>query len=229
MTEQQWHGSDDPGAMLNFLGRRPGARKLRLFAAACARRGAASLPDAGVSAAAALAERLADGAATEAERAAALTSARRDRSAGSLARTVLLGEADMLVASPGQGAPQPAPPGSGAYYAALMTAERLTAGEGADGSARAWAAAVLRCLMGDPWRSAPLASPDVLRWNDGLVPRMAREVYDRGLWGDLPLLADALLDAGYGDEGLLAHCRSAGPHARGCHAVDTILGLGGMP
>jgi hypothetical protein len=39
----------------------------------------------------------------------------------------------------------------------------------------------------------------------------------------LAILADALLDAGCDDEELIAHCRSAGPHVRGCWAVDFIL------
>jgi hypothetical protein len=40
----------------------------------------------------------------------------------------------------------------------------------------------------------------------------------------LAILADALLDAGCDDEGLLAHLRGPGPHVRGCWAVDAILG-----
>ena len=43
-------------------------------------------------------------------------------------------------------------------------------------------------------------------------------------WGDLPLLADALLDAGCEDEALMEHCRGGSEHARGCYAVDVILG-----
>src|SRR5262245_23896526 len=39
MTETEWLGSNDPEAMLDFLGPKAGGRKLRLFAAACARRG----------------------------------------------------------------------------------------------------------------------------------------------------------------------------------------------
>ena len=42
----------------------------------------------------------------------------------------------------------------------------------------------------------------------------------------LAVLADALLDAGCDDEALIAHCREPGPHARGCWAVDAILGTG---
>jgi hypothetical protein len=40
----------------------------------------------------------------------------------------------------------------------------------------------------------------------------------------MPILADALLDAGCDQEELLTHCRSAGPHVRGCWAIDLILG-----
>jgi hypothetical protein len=37
MTEAEWLGSNDPESMLDFLGRKAGGRKLRLFGAACAR------------------------------------------------------------------------------------------------------------------------------------------------------------------------------------------------
>jgi hypothetical protein len=40
----------------------------------------------------------------------------------------------------------------------------------------------------------------------------------------LPLLHDALLDAGCTDQNILDHCRSPGPHVRGCWVVDLILG-----
>jgi hypothetical protein len=40
----------------------------------------------------------------------------------------------------------------------------------------------------------------------------------------MPILADALLDAGADDEELLAHLRSSGLHVRGCFALDLILG-----
>ena len=40
----------------------------------------------------------------------------------------------------------------------------------------------------------------------------------------LPLLADALMDAGCDAEDVLNHCRAAGPHVRGCWVVDRVLG-----
>ena len=39
----------------------------------------------------------------------------------------------------------------------------------------------------------------------------------------MPVLADALEDAGCVDEALLAHCRASGAHVRGCWAVDLLL------
>ncbi|AMV25096.1 hypothetical protein VT84_11920 [Gemmata sp. SH-PL17] len=40
----------------------------------------------------------------------------------------------------------------------------------------------------------------------------------------MPILADALQDAGCADEALLAHCREPGAHVRGCWVVDLVLG-----
>ena len=40
----------------------------------------------------------------------------------------------------------------------------------------------------------------------------------------LPILADALQDAGCEDADILGHCRSGGPHVRGCWVVDLVLG-----
>ena len=84
--------------------------------------------------------------------------------------------------------------------------------------------ALLRCLFGNPFRPSPPLPSAVLAWNGRLVPRLAKAIYDERRWSDLPLLADALLDAGCEDEPLMEHCRSSGEHARGCYAVDMILG-----
>jgi hypothetical protein len=62
-----------------------------------------------------------------------------------------------------------------------------------------------------------------LRFGDGCVTRLARAVADEGRFEDLPVLADALEDAGCADALLLGHLRSPGPHLRACWAVDAIL------
>jgi hypothetical protein len=79
-------------------------------------------------------------------------------------------------------------------------------------------------IYGNPFRSFPPLPNDVLAWNDSTVPRLAQAIYDDRTFDRLPLLADALLDAGCADEELIRHCRSEGPHVRGCWPVDQILG-----
>ena len=89
---------------------------------------------------------------------------------------------------------------------------------------------LLRDIFGDPFRPLAPLPLAVLTWNHGTVMRIADGQYQErqlpaGVFdaGRLGILADALLDAGCEDEELLAHCRSAGPHVRGCWAVDCIL------
>jgi hypothetical protein len=85
-------------------------------------------------------------------------------------------------------------------------------------------AALLRCILGNPCRPAPTLDPDWLRWKDGMVARLARGIYDDRAFDRLPILADALEDAGCHDTAILDHCRQPGPHVRGCWVVDLLLG-----
>lgn len=58
-----------------------------------------------------------------------------------------------------------------------------------------------------------------------VVVGLANQMYDSRDFTLMPLLADALADAGCPDDSpLLSHCRGPGPHVRGCHVVDAILG-----
>lgn len=41
---------------------------------------------------------------------------------------------------------------------------------------------------------------------------------------DMPILVDALEEAGCDNADILTHCRSGGPHIRGCWVLDLILG-----
>jgi hypothetical protein len=84
--------------------------------------------------------------------------------------------------------------------------------------------AILRCIFGNPFRPAPPVDPSWPAWNGGTVPRLAQAVYDGREFDRLPVLADALEDAGCSDPDLLGHLRGPGPHVRGCWAVDLILG-----
>jgi hypothetical protein len=61
-------------------------------------------------------------------------------------------------------------------------------------------------------------------WRRPLVLAMARTIYDEHSFDDVPILADALEEAGCEDETMLEHCRSRGLHARGCWVIDALLG-----
>jgi hypothetical protein len=82
----------------------------------------------------------------------------------------------------------------------------------------------LECLMGNPLNPRPTIDPAWLRWNDETVPRIARSIYEDRRFGDMPVLHDALLDAGCDDQDILDHCQAPGPHAQGCWVLDLLLG-----
>jgi hypothetical protein len=82
---------------------------------------------------------------------------------------------------------------------------------------------LVREVFGNPFRPVGL-DPTCLAWHDRTVPRLARTIYEERRFDDLPVLADALEEAGCADAALLEHCRSAGVHVRGCWALDAILG-----
>ncbi len=79
---------------------------------------------------------------------------------------------------------------------------------------------LLRCIFGNPFRPVT-ADPT---WLTSTVVALARGIYDDRAFDRLPILADALQDAGCDNADVLNHCRGAGPHARGCWVVDLVLG-----
>ncbi len=62
-----------------------------------------------------------------------------------------------------------------------------------------------------------------LTWNSATVAMIAREIKESKRWEDLPVLADALEEAGCADPGILSHCRAAGKHANRCWVVEILL------
>jgi hypothetical protein len=62
--------------------------------------------------------------------------------------------------------------------------------------------------------------------NGGTAPSSTSPspIYDDRRFQDLPILVDALEEAGCANVDILGHCRGPGPHARGCWVVDLILG-----
>jgi hypothetical protein len=67
------------------------------------------------------------------------------------------------------------------------------------------------------------AEPAWLNNAESLV-KLAEPIYASGAFDRLPILADALEEAGCKDTEVLGHCRGPGPHVRGCWVVDLILG-----
>jgi hypothetical protein len=68
----------------------------------------------------------------------------------------------------------------------------------------------------------PLPIPATWRTDTALT--LARQMYDSRDFGAMPILADALQEAGCDSDDILSHCRGPGPHVRGCWVVDLVLG-----
>jgi hypothetical protein len=83
----------------------------------------------------------------------------------------------------------------------------------------------LRVWLSDLFRISARQTP-VTAWlsrNEGVARRLAQMIHDERQFEHLPVLADALEDAGCADTELLSHLRGPGPHLRGCWALDLIL------
>jgi hypothetical protein len=85
---------------------------------------------------------------------------------------------------------------------------------------------LLRCVFGLlPFRDVDVES-SWLAWNAGIVVGLARAIDEEQTFNRLPILADALEEAGCNDPDLLGHCRQAGLHTRGCWVIDLLLAGG---
>jgi hypothetical protein len=81
------------------------------------------------------------------------------------------------------------------------------------------AVSLIHCLFGNPFRPVTIAQS----WQTPTAVAIARTIYDERGFQDLPVLADALEDAGGTDADILNHLRGPGPHVRGCWVVDLLL------
>jgi hypothetical protein len=84
---------------------------------------------------------------------------------------------------------------------------------------------LLRDISGNPFRPFPPIDPAWLAWHGGTLRQLALEIYNERAFDRLPILADALEDAGCDNAELLGHLRGPGHHVRGCWVVDLLLGL----
>jgi hypothetical protein len=232
MTEVEWFACPDSFPLLNFLVSKVSDRKLRLFGAACCTRWRGPLP-----AAVEVALRYADGLADEEERKAALA-ALRSEPAEPASRDRVWQEALMhLLAKRASDAAHHAAAcvlssveGHARYEGSCMgyatRAERESTAETARLAEIRRQATLLRDILGNPFR--PIAvHPD---WHTADIITLAGAAYGVHLptaghldSDCLPILADALEDAGCSEAAILDHLRSPGPHVRGCWAVDVLL------
>ena len=231
MTVDKWLACTDSVPMLEYaIGRLP-ARKVRLFACCLGRMFWDLLEDKRSRKAVVVAERFADGLATERDRRAAETAAetasRRlykeadpTMDEGSEASLVL--RAAYLATHVTREEPFGVRTTAGSYY--LL--DRFAEASFISGRARPLNVAyrvqadLLRDITGNIFRPVvldrgalpPLAAP------------MAETMYEERCFDDMPILADAHEDAGCDNADILAHCRGPGPHVRGCWVVDLLLG-----
>jgi hypothetical protein len=79
---------------------------------------------------------------------------------------------------------------------------------------------VVRDLFGNPFRPVTF-DPS---WRSPTATAVALHMYDDRAFDAMPVLADALQDAGCEAHDVLEHCRRTGEHVRGCWVVDMVLG-----
>ncbi len=77
-----------------------------------------------------------------------------------------------------------------------------------------------RDIFGNPFR--PVVFDPAWRTSD--VTALAQGIYDDHAFDRMPILADALQEAGCDNTDVLTHCRADTVHARGCWVVDGVLG-----
>jgi hypothetical protein len=229
VTEHEWLTCTNPTPMLEFMRGRASDRKLRQFGVACCRRVLDSMTEEGSRSMVLVAERFADGLATADELRVASVQAKAaddniylkggdlyasnavcalgfDLDLDTLISHVfssitLVGDEELLAVCEDE-----------AKFGELMA--RREANEWRTQSLS------LRDIIGNPFRLVALDPA----WRTSTVVALAEGIYAERAFDRMPILADALQDAGCDDADVLNHCRGGGPHCRGCWVVDLILG-----
>jgi hypothetical protein len=222
MFEARWLNCNEPEMMLRYVLGKTGDRKFRLFACACVRRIWPLLHDERSREAVQVAEDYADRPVGHARLATIRAAA---RSAGqwldAAARRGEPGDRGSIVWAARAAAATVEDTGWDVARNAAISAARANNGSRLqEGRVQC---DLLRDAFGNPFRPLVL-NPAWLRWHDGCVGTMARTIYEERRFEEMPILADALEEAGCDDEEILWHCRVDTQHARGCWLLDAILG-----
>jgi hypothetical protein len=231
MTESEWADSADLTLMLKLLRGKTSDRKLRLFACEACRHFCGLvrqlfpnqpwlLPDyPEVWRAFGVAEQFAEGLTDQADLALAQETAERlatskhwlEYALLSTTRSSAWDAADQATLGLGEFIGHRLPPAD----------ESIQPGLAARLDDQTYEAGLIRCSFGPlPFRSVTF-DPS---WLTDTVKRLAAAIYDERDFNSLPILADALEEAGCTNTEILNHCRQPGDHLRGCWPVDLILG-----
>jgi hypothetical protein len=226
MTEREWLECEDVQELLDYLVGRASNRKFRLFGCACCRRVWNSLADERSRNAVAIAERYADGLATDDEieavrkSTAACQTENALRPGSSAEQSWAFGAAAAVLFATPFWKPNAASQGAkGAAWAAAEAAWRGNAaiGPGEEASSQL---NLFRDIFENPYRPKWMASQGLT----STIVSLAQAIYDHRRFADLLILADALEEAGCTDPDVLDHCRQPGVHSKGCWVLDLVLG-----
>jgi hypothetical protein len=243
MTEAEWLTCTAPTKMVRHLARGASPRKLRLYGVACCRRIWDLLGQDHWRAAVDLAERFADDEATAADLDEAHAAVNRDISDSNAARVDAETPQFALQWLTTRGEPltwqrawawHPLPLVRGALNVDAYTRMAVAALRGPPRPAHAERptdtraecrahAQLIRETFGNPFRKGA-CDPSWQAWNGGAVGELAHGIYEERAFDRLPVLADALEEAGCAEAALLAHCRQPAEHVRGCWVIDLLLG-----
>ena len=249
LTQEQWLSAEAPDTLLSYLEqhrvitRVPGGRRrLALFACGCCRLAWGLIEDEASRRAVEVSERAAEGQASRQELAVAEAEAEAvwrgaeqyaheaHRESPTGAERWRAGAASSLAHAAHSAASRRFSTRS-AWSAALTTStavlwlgEGSAAGSQAMYELRARQAQLVRCIFGNPFRPLPGIDPPWLARDGGTAGRLAASIQAERRFSDLPVLADALEEAGCADAAILGHCRAGGEHALGCWVLDLVLG-----
>jgi hypothetical protein len=220
MTEEQWLSEAVSEKLLNHVKGKLSERKLRLYAVACCRR---VVDDGPGRAALEAAERFADDALPKK----ALTAAKKAYRGSVLSMSYVCSVAGRSCWGAVRFAARFAVEhvAHGPIWAAAAISDRLDVCEQLRASEKRVQADLMRDVAGNLFRPVAL-DPAWLTWRDATIVKLAQTIYADRAFERLGILADALEEAGCHDAVLLGHCRGNGLHAKGCWAVDALVGKG---
>ncbi len=205
MSADEWRVETNPFRMLNYLRGIYNDRKLWLYSAACWERASEAYPQA--QRVASLLEQHVEGFAT---RVASLLEQHVEGFATSeqvRAGLRLAGVRGLI---------------NDGWDSAWCASRRLLADSQA-GDTSVVPVDLLREFFGNPLQPIDM-DPLWLSWNNATVVQIAQRIYDEKAFGQLPILGDALQEAGCEHEDIVSHCYADTPHVRGCWVVDLMLG-----